>query len=194
MTRKYYFLQRSRYPLKILTKMCYKFYFNGAKYYGFGSNRKKNGIKKLSQVSLPVHINLHVVSCMLQSFFVNFLNLSCCIISVVVIFGSVILCWFLTNELRVTSYELRVIIYCSSYELIFTYELRVITYCMSYELIFIYDLRITIYCTSYKWKLSYELRVHIYCTSWDCNVDYVKFLYYTSCSFLWPALCKIEYS
>ena len=52
---------------------------------------------------------------------------------------------FLTNELRVTSYGLRVITYCTSYELISTCELPV-----------------TIYCTSYKLKLSYELRVTIY--------------------------------
>ena len=43
---------------------------------------------------------------------------------------------FLTDKLPVASYELRVTIYCTSYELLFTYELRVITYCMSYELIF----------------------------------------------------------
>ena len=55
---------------------------------------------------------------------------------------------FLSNELRVTSYELGVIIYCTSYELFFTYELRVIIYCTSYELIFTYELRVTIYCTS----------------------------------------------
>ena len=36
---------------------------------------------------------------------------------------------FLTNELRVASYELRVNIYCTSYESLFTYELRVTTYC-----------------------------------------------------------------
>ena len=101
---------------------------------------------------------------------------------------------FLTNELRVTSYELRVTIYCTSCELLFTYELVVITYCTSYELIFKYELRVTIYCTSYKLNLSYELRVTIYCTSWGCNVDCGKFLYCTSYSFLWPALYKIKYS
>ena len=42
---------------------------------------------------------------------------------------------FLTNELRVTSYELRVTIHCTSYELFFTCELRVIIYCTSCELI-----------------------------------------------------------
>ena len=57
---------------------------------------------------------------------------------------------FLTNELRVASYELRVTIYCTSYELLFTYELRVITYCTSYELFFTYELRVTIYCTNYE--------------------------------------------
>ena len=57
---------------------------------------------------------------------------------------------FLTNELRVTSYGLRVITYCTSYELISTYELRV-----------------TIYCTSYNLKLSYKLLF----TSLDSNVD-----------------------
>ena len=103
-------------------------------------------------------------------------------------------CGFLTNELRVTSYELRVTIYCLSCELLFTYELRVTIYYTSYELIFTYELRVTIYCTSYKLNLSYELRVTIYCTSWGCNVDYVKFLYDTSYSFRWSALYKIENS
>ena len=65
---------------------------------------------------------------------------------------------FLTNELRVT-------IYCTSYELLFTYELRVITYCTSYELVFTYVLRVTIYCTSYelnKIKLNHnQLFFHV---------------------------------
>ena len=55
---------------------------------------------------------------------------------------------FLTNELRVASYELRATIYCTSYELRFRYELRVITYCMSYELLFRYELRVIAYCRS----------------------------------------------
>ena len=37
---------------------------------------------------------------------------------------------FVTNELRVSIYELRVTIYCTSCELLFIYELRVITYCV----------------------------------------------------------------
>ena len=57
-------------------------------------------------------------------------------------------CGFLTNELRVASFELRVIIYCTSYELIFTHELRVTIYCTSYELVFAYELRFITYCTS----------------------------------------------
>ena len=65
---------------------------------------------------------------------------------------------FLTNELRVT-------IYCTSYELLFTYELLVITYCTSYELVFTYVLRVTIYCTSYelnKIKLNHnQLFFHV---------------------------------
>ena len=65
-----------------------------------------------------------------------------------------------------------------------TNELRVTIYCKSYELLFIYELRATIYCTSYKLNVSSELRVTIYYMSWDCNVDCVKFLYYTSYSFL----------
>ena len=36
---------------------------------------------------------------------------------------------FLTNELQISSYELRVTIYCTSYELLFTCELRVTIYC-----------------------------------------------------------------
>ena len=49
---------------------------------------------------------------------------------------------FLTNELRVTSYELRVTIYCTSCELLFT---------TSYELLFIARI------TSYFLHTSYEL-------------------------------------
>ena len=102
--------------------------------------------------------------------------------------------------MRDTSYELRVTIYCTSCELlfiyelrVFTYELRVITYCTSYELILTYELRVTIYCKSYKLNLPYELRITVCCTSWD-YVNCVKFLYYTSYSFLWLAFYKIKYS
>ena len=70
-------------------------------------------------------------------------------------------------------------------------RVKVITYCTSYELILTYELGITIYCPSYKLNLSYEIRDTIYCTTWDCNADYVKFLYYTGYSFLWSALYKI---
>ena len=38
-------------------------------------------------------------------------------------------------------YELRVTVYCTSYELLFTYDLRVTVYCTSYELLFITELR-----------------------------------------------------
>ena len=66
---------------------------------------------------------------------------------------------------------------------------------MSYALNFTYELQVTIYCTSYKLSLSYELRVSIYSTSWDYNIDCVKFLYYISYSFLWPASnIKIKHS
>ena len=47
---------------------------------------------------------------------------------------------FLTNELQVSSYELRTTIYCTSNELHFTCELQVIIYCMNYVLIFTYEL------------------------------------------------------
>ena len=93
---------------------------------------------------------------------------------------------FLTNELRVTSYELRVTIYCTSfkllfrcklrvntyctsYELPFRYELRVITYCRSYELLFTYKLRVITYCRTYELLFTYELRVTIYYTSYELN-------------------------
>ena len=49
---------------------------------------------------------------------------------------------FLTNDLRVASYELRVTIHCTSYEGFFTYELRVTIYCTSYELLFTFELRV----------------------------------------------------
>ena len=47
---------------------------------------------------------------------------------------------FLTNELRVTSYDLRVTVYCTSYELLLRYELRVTIYCTSYEVLLTYEL------------------------------------------------------
>ena len=78
----------------------------------------------------------------------------------------------LTKELRVASYELRVTIYCTSYELLFIYESRVTTYCMSYELLFTYELRVTIYCTSYDLLFTYELRVTIYCASYELIFTY----------------------
>ena len=78
----------------------------------------------------------------------------------------------LTSELRVASYELRVTIYCTSYELLFTYELRVITYSTSYELIFTYELRVITFCTSYQLLFIYELRVVTYCTSYELLFTY----------------------
>ena len=107
---------------------------------------------------------------------------------------STIFSGFLTNELPVTSYELQVTIYCTSYELVFVYELQVTIYCTNCELLFTYELRVITYCTSYELIFTYELRVTIDCMSWDCHVDCVKFLYYTSYSFLWLALYKIKYS
>ena len=65
---------------------------------------------------------------------------------------------------------------------------------MSYKLNFTYELQVTIYYMSYKLSLSYELRVPIYSTSRDCNIDCVKFYYYASYSFLWPAFYKTKYS
>ena len=79
---------------------------------------------------------------------------------------------FLINELRVTSYELQVTIYCTSYKLLFIYELRVTIYCRSYELLFINELRVTIYCTSYELPFINELRVTIYCTSSELLFTY----------------------
>ena len=57
---------------------------------------------------------------------------------------------FLTNELRVASYELQVTIYCMSSELLFKYELRVTIYCASYELLFIYELPVIKYCIFHR--------------------------------------------
>ena len=98
---------------------------------------------------------------------------------------------FLSNELRVTSYELGVIIYCTSYELFFTYELRVIFYIRVTSYYLLHELRINFYIRITSYYLWHELPVkiirvksYIYCTSWDCDIDYVKFLYYTSCSSL----------
>ena len=46
------------------------------------------------------------------------------------------------KELRVTSY--------------YPYELRVTVYCTSYELLFICELRVTVYCTSCKLTMNYD--------------------------------------
>ena len=81
----------------------------------------------------------------------------------------------LINELRVTSYELRLLhklwvtsyFYCTSYELLFAYELRVTVCCTSYELLFTYELRVTAYSTSYELLLLHELRVIVYYTSYE---------------------------
>ena len=43
------------------------------------------------------------------------------------------------------------------------YELRVTVYCTSYELLFTYELQVTVYCTSYELLLSHKLRVIVYC-------------------------------
>ena len=80
---------------------------------------------------------------------------------------------FLTNELRVASYELLFTYYIQVTGFYLFYQLRVTFYmqitsyyvCISCELIIAYDLRVTIYCTSYKLTFICELRVSIYCTS-----------------------------
>ena len=63
---------------------------------------------------------------------------------------------FLTNELRVASYVLRVTIYCPSYELPFTYESLVVTYCTSF-LHTSYELLLMARVTSYFLYTSYDL-------------------------------------
>ena len=73
-------------------------------------------------------------------------------------------CGCLNNELRVNLY------------------VRVTSYYSLHELQVKFIIRITNY--------YYELLQRV----WDCNVDYVKFLYYTSYSFLWLSLYKIKYS
>ena len=78
-------------------------------------------------------------------------------------------CGFLTNELRVSRYDLQVTIYCTSYELLFTYKLQITIYCTSYDLLFTYELQVITYCTSYELIFMYELRVTIYCTSYKLN-------------------------
>ena len=102
---------------------------------------------------------------------------------------------FFVVDFKLTSYELQV----TSYGLLLI--ARVTSYLLhsSYELLFIAQVTSSLLNTSYKLLFiarvtSYELRVTIYCTSWDCNADCVKLLYYTSHSFLWPALKKIKYS
>ena len=94
------------------------------------------------------------------------------------------ICGFLTNKLRVGSYELRVTIYYTSNELLFRYQLRVNIYCTSYELVFTYDLRVTIYWTTDELLFTYKLRVTTNCTSWECSFDSVKFVHYISYTFL----------
>ena len=65
-----------------------------------------------------------------------------------------------------TGNELRVTVYCTSYELPFTYELQVTFYCTSYKLPFACELRVTAYCTNYELPFPCELWVTVYCTSY----------------------------
>ena len=61
----------------------------------------------------------------------------------------------MTEKLKVklVIFELRVTIYCTSYEFLFTYNIRLINYCTSYELIF---------GVSYELVLLHELQVNFY--------------------------------
>ena len=102
---------------------------------------------------------------------------------------------FFVVDFKLTSYELQV----TSYGLLLIAPVTSYLLHSSYELLFIAQVTSSLLNTSYKLLFiarvtSYELRVTIYCTSWDFNADCVKLLYYTSHSFLWPALNKIKYS
>ena len=59
-----------------------------------------------------------------------------------------LICGFLTNEVRVVSYNLRVTIYCNSYDLFFMYKFRV-TNCT------ICDCKI--YCLKFLYRISHSL-------------------------------------
>ena len=114
---------------------------------------------------------------------------------------------FLTNEIRNTSYELRVNIYWMNYELLFKYDLRVTIYCASYN--FPYTsckLLLIARATSSFLRKSYQLLFiarfmsKVLRTSYEllfvsqvAIVDCAKFLYYISYSLLWPFLYKIKY-
>ena len=70
----------------------------------------------------------------------------------------------LINELLVSSYELlplRVVFFCTGN------ELRVTVYCTSYELPFTYELQVTFYCTSHELPFACEFRVTAYCTNYE---------------------------
>ena len=74
----------------------------------------------------------------------------------------------LTNELQLARYELRITIYCTSYELLFIYELQVTIYCTSYEYVFPYKLglqfiaRVASYFSYTSYKLPFISRVMSY--------------------------------
>ena len=101
---------------------------------------------------------------------------------------NVILSDILINELRVTSYELRVhilrsCVYCTSYELRAIFIAWVTSYFLhtSYELLFITGVTSSSYGTSYEllfiarvtsYFLLLELRVTVYCTSYQLFFAY----------------------
>ena len=83
--------------------------------------------------------------------------------------------------LPVASYKMRVTIYCTSYELLFTARFASYFLQTSYEFLFIAPVRVTFYIrvtsnyllhTNYKLIFTYDLRVTICCTSYELNLSY----------------------
>ena len=132
----------------------------------------------------------------------------------------------MSYELLLLSYELilicdiRVTIYCTSYEAIFMYELRVIfivwvAIVMLISYLYLWTTFHKTKLATYSWTINFvnicsndKLNAiklwHSYWEVWllsairvlllscDCNVDCVKFLYYISYSFLWTIPYKIK--
>ena len=69
---------------------------------------------------------------------------------------------FPASELRVSSYVLRVTIYCTSYDLIFTYELRVAFYILVTSNYVLHQLRVKCYERVTSYYLLHELRFDFY--------------------------------
>ena len=104
---------------------------------------------------------------------------------------------FLTKELRVASYVLRVTSYYLLHEVRVTFSCMshefFFAYCRSYELLFIawvtssFYKRVVIYCTSYELIFTCKLQVTIYSTSYELILK-VNFYVWITSYYLWHEL------